>query len=275
MTPDLGHLAEAQPAWWAAVIAAWKAYSLQFLAMNGRSLFIVSLLAPAIIWPIPSAAQVPPWPWEEPAKNSSENPTNPELQPPRSPVSTKGIVRAGDTLLTLSQRYGITMQDILRLNPGLDTRNLKPGTQITLVRDSCELQISVMQNSISLLRSAYTNLRRVNANSSRQECFDSQVRLSCFNGSCGVYFNSGQHGYHPSKCNIVRISRQTWRWCGDQPVQVAMDMWKHLKDGVEVATNLIGWPSYYTNSREYPLEVNRAKILTYNASLGLSTPLVE
>jgi LysM repeat protein len=195
-------------------------------------------------------------------------------------------VRAGDTLLTISQRYGITMQDILRLNPGLDPRSLRPGMEIVLVQDigslmflnrqsvyNCEPRVQTMQNSVSLLTSAFTSLRgiyQVSANSGHKECLDSQVRLFCFNGSCGVNFNSGQHGYHPLKCSTVRISLQIWRWCGDQPVQVARDMWKHLKDGVEVATNLSRWPNDYTNSREYPQEINRAKILTYNASLGLS-----
>lgn len=46
-------------------------------------------------------------------------------------------------------------------------------------------------------------------------------------------------------------------------------MWARLKDGAEVATDLSLWPEGVTNSREYPVQINRAKILTYNASLGI------
>ena len=44
----------------------------------------------------------------------------------------RGVVRLGDTLLTIAQRYGLTLQELLRLNPGLDTARLVVGTQIRL-----------------------------------------------------------------------------------------------------------------------------------------------
>jgi len=59
--------------------------------------------------------------------------TPPSPQTPAS-VPTKGVVRFGDTLFQIAQRYGMTMQDILRLNPGLDTARLVAGTEIQLVQ---------------------------------------------------------------------------------------------------------------------------------------------
>jgi murein DD-endopeptidase MepM/ murein hydrolase activator NlpD len=59
--------------------------------------------------------------------------TPPGLQAP-PPVPSKGVVRLGDTLFQIAQRYGTTMQDILRLNPGLDSARLVAGTEIQLVQ---------------------------------------------------------------------------------------------------------------------------------------------
>jgi LysM repeat protein len=55
----------------------------------------------------------------------------PPLAPP--PLPTKGVVKLGDTLFTIAQRYGMSMQEVLRLNPGLDTTRLVAGTEIELV----------------------------------------------------------------------------------------------------------------------------------------------
>ena len=44
--------------------------------------------------------------------------------PQAPPMPTKGVVRLGDNLFKIAQRYGLTMQEILRLNPGLDTARL-------------------------------------------------------------------------------------------------------------------------------------------------------
>lgn len=59
--------------------------------------------------------------------------TPPAPQAP-PPVPTKGVVRLGDTLFKIAQRYGTTMQEILRLNPGLDSARLVAGTEIQLVQ---------------------------------------------------------------------------------------------------------------------------------------------
>jgi murein DD-endopeptidase MepM/ murein hydrolase activator NlpD len=44
------------------------------------------------------------------------------------------VVRFGDTLFKIAQRYGTHHAGILRLNPGLDTARLVAGTQIQLVQ---------------------------------------------------------------------------------------------------------------------------------------------
>jgi LysM repeat protein len=48
------------------------------------------------------------------------------------PLQAKGVVRFGDTLMQIAQRYGVSMQEILRFNPGLDTARLVAGTEIQL-----------------------------------------------------------------------------------------------------------------------------------------------
>lgn len=60
------------------------------------------------------------------------------------PVQTKGVVRLGDTLLQIAQRYGITMQEVLRFNPGLDTARLVAGTEIQLVQSAPVRQRAVL-----------------------------------------------------------------------------------------------------------------------------------
>lgn len=52
----------------------------------------------------------------------------------RAPHPAIGVVQLGDTLFKISQRYGMSMQEILRLNPGLDTTRLVAGTEIQLVK---------------------------------------------------------------------------------------------------------------------------------------------
>jgi murein DD-endopeptidase MepM/ murein hydrolase activator NlpD len=58
----------------------------------------------------------------------------PLVMPP--PLEERGIVRFGDTLVKLAQRYGLTLQDLLRLNPGLEGARLVAGTQIQLVQSA-------------------------------------------------------------------------------------------------------------------------------------------
>ena len=49
------------------------------------------------------------------------------------PVSTPTMVRLGDTLLKIAQRYGLTLAELLQLNPGLQTANLVVGSQVQVV----------------------------------------------------------------------------------------------------------------------------------------------
>jgi len=48
--------------------------------------------------------------------------------------SRPAFVQFGDTLLKLAQRHGLTPNDLLRLNPGLDAARLVAGTQIRVAQ---------------------------------------------------------------------------------------------------------------------------------------------
>ncbi len=47
-----------------------------------------------------------------------------------------GIVRFGDTHTKLAQRYGLTLHELLRLNPGIDSARLVVGTSIRINENS-------------------------------------------------------------------------------------------------------------------------------------------
>jgi murein DD-endopeptidase MepM/ murein hydrolase activator NlpD len=46
------------------------------------------------------------------------------------------VVRFGDTLLKIAQRYGMTIAELLRLNPGLETASLVVGSQVRVAQSS-------------------------------------------------------------------------------------------------------------------------------------------
>ncbi|TVS06210.1 MAG: M23 family metallopeptidase [Cyanobium sp. PLM2.Bin73] len=75
------------------------------------------------------------------SSDSRSSPPPPSAPPP---VQSKGVVRLGDTLLQIAQRYGITMQELLRFNPGLDTARLVAGTEIQLVQSAPVRQRAVL-----------------------------------------------------------------------------------------------------------------------------------
>ncbi|MEY4803139.1 MAG: hypothetical protein RLZZ274_1870 [Cyanobacteriota bacterium] len=52
------------------------------------------------------------------------------------PVEERAVVRFGDTVVKIAQRYGLTMQELLRLNPGLETARLVVGSQVRLAQAS-------------------------------------------------------------------------------------------------------------------------------------------
>lgn len=58
----------------------------------------------------------------------------PVTAPP--PLESTGVVRFGDSLRKIAERYGITIADLLRLNPGLEAARLVAGTQIRLANSA-------------------------------------------------------------------------------------------------------------------------------------------
>ena len=60
--------------------------------------------------------------------------TPPLLSPP--PVDDSAVVRFGDTVFKIAQRYGLTLSELLRLNPGLETARLVVGSPIRLVQSA-------------------------------------------------------------------------------------------------------------------------------------------
>jgi murein DD-endopeptidase MepM/ murein hydrolase activator NlpD len=69
------------------------------------------------------------------AIDTSELRRTPPLQS-LPPLEERGVVRIGDSLVKLAQRYGLTLQELLRLNPGLETARLVAGTQVQLVQSA-------------------------------------------------------------------------------------------------------------------------------------------
>lgn len=53
-----------------------------------------------------------------------------------APVEELAVVRFGDTVLKIAQRYGLTLQELLRLNPGIETAKLVVGSQVRLDQSS-------------------------------------------------------------------------------------------------------------------------------------------
>ena len=65
-----------------------------------------------------------------------EIPRRPSPPPPPPATTVSTVVRLGDTLLKIAQRYGLTMGELLQLNPGLETARLVVGSQIQVVRSA-------------------------------------------------------------------------------------------------------------------------------------------
>lgn len=75
---------------------------------------------------LPSAKQLA-------ALDTSEPRRTPPLQAP-PPLQDSTVVRFGDTVFKIAQRYGITLSELLRLNPGLETARLVVGSPVRLVQ---------------------------------------------------------------------------------------------------------------------------------------------
>ena len=67
--------------------------------------------------------------WPAPAQDS----------PP--PTEDSAVVRFGDTVLKIAQRYGLTIQELLRLNPGLETGRLVVGSQVRLAQPAISMPL--------------------------------------------------------------------------------------------------------------------------------------
>jgi len=55
---------------------------------------------------------------------------------PTAPRGNRGLVRSGDTVLSVAQRYGMTVSDLLRLNPGVEMASLTPGIQLRVAHSA-------------------------------------------------------------------------------------------------------------------------------------------
>jgi murein DD-endopeptidase MepM/ murein hydrolase activator NlpD len=60
----------------------------------------------------------------------------PPQQLRRVPLSSSGVIRFGDTIAEIARRYGMTIAELLRLNPGLETARLVVGSQVRLAQSS-------------------------------------------------------------------------------------------------------------------------------------------
>ena len=70
------------------------------------------------------------------ALDSTELRRSPPLQE-LPPLEDGGpVVRLGDTVKKVAQRYGMTLQQLIQLNPGLDTAKLAVGSQINVAQAS-------------------------------------------------------------------------------------------------------------------------------------------
>jgi murein DD-endopeptidase MepM/ murein hydrolase activator NlpD len=65
-----------------------------------------------------------------------ESSRRPSLPPPPPTTTASTVVRLGDTLVKIAQRYGLTIGELLQLNPGLETARLVVGSQVQVVRSA-------------------------------------------------------------------------------------------------------------------------------------------
>jgi len=51
---------------------------------------------------------------------------------PAAPSRRTYVVRQGDTLVSIAERFGLTQERLIALNPGIDAQALQPGTRLKL-----------------------------------------------------------------------------------------------------------------------------------------------
>jgi murein DD-endopeptidase MepM/ murein hydrolase activator NlpD len=59
----------------------------------------------------------------------------PPLEAP-PPLEDSSVVRFGDTVFKIAQRYGLTLAELLRLNPGMETARLVVGSPVRLAQSA-------------------------------------------------------------------------------------------------------------------------------------------
>lgn len=67
--------------------------------------------------------------------DTSELRRSPPLNVP-PPLEESSVVRFGDTVFKIAQRYGLTLSELLRLNPGMETARLVVGSPIRLAQSA-------------------------------------------------------------------------------------------------------------------------------------------
>ena len=70
-----------------------------------------------------------------PQIDSSDLRRTPPLQD-LPPVETNAVVRFGDSVRKIAMRYGMTLQELLRLNPGLETARLVVGAPVRVMQSA-------------------------------------------------------------------------------------------------------------------------------------------
>lgn len=84
--------------------------------------------------PSPEATEPVPFPTPIPVTETpDEEPTAPPEEEPTAPAGgTVYIVKSGDIPLTIAEQFGITVEELLAANPGIDTRGLQVGQELII-----------------------------------------------------------------------------------------------------------------------------------------------
>ncbi|MCX5969320.1 MAG: LysM peptidoglycan-binding domain-containing protein [Cyanobacteria bacterium] len=67
------------------------------------------------------------------------------LQSSQPPTVGGGVVRFGDTLLLIAERYGLTLAELLRLNPGLETARLVVGSTVHITQSEPNIRSRMLR----------------------------------------------------------------------------------------------------------------------------------
>ncbi len=123
-----------------------------------------------------------------------------------------GVVRLGDNLMMIAQRYGLSLAELLRLNPGLETARLVVGSQVRLAQSAPNIR-SHMLLAMNPVGSGGVSWPELPGFGPQQRSFDG-------NGSGGATMTSF---IWPTKG--VFTSGYGWRW-------------GRMHKGIDVANNV-------------------------------------